>query len=173
MLLLAAETAEEAANPILPVIPEMFWGGLMFALFYLLMRYVLLPPVQRTMEDRDQALRDEWDAAKAAEAKVANAGAEVADALAPARSEAAEIIEAARIEAEAERDQIIGGAQAEIDTMRHLATAEIDAARTEAMSGVGSHVAELTAQATSRVINRPVDAAAAMGVVNRIISQRS
>lgn len=172
MLLFAAESTE-VSNPILPVFPEIFWGALMFALLYVLMRYVLLPPVQRTMEERDQALRDEWDAARAAQAKVANADAEIADALAPARAEAATIIDTARTEAEAERAQIVAGAQAEIDAMRQLATAEIDAARTEAMSGVGAQVAQLTAQATSKVLNRPVDAGAAQAVVNRIMSERN
>ena len=173
MLTLFAAEAEEVTNPILPVVPEMFWGGLMFALFYVLMRYVLLPPVQRTMEERDQALRADWDAAKAAQAKVAGADADVADALAPARAEAAAIIEAARSEAEAERQQIISGAEAEIDAMRQMATSQIDAARAEAMGGVGSQVAELTAQAASKVIDRPVSATDAQSVVNRIMSERS
>ena len=173
MLTLFAAETEEVINPILPTIPEMFWGGLMFALFYLLMRYVLLPPVTRAMEERDQALRADWDAAKAAEAKVAGADAEMADALAPAKAEAAATIEKARVEAEAERDQIIAGAQAEIDAMRNMATSQIDAARAEAMGGVGTQVAELTAQATSKVIDRPVSATDAQGVVNRIMSERS
>ncbi len=173
MLTLFAAEAGEVTNPILPTLPEMFWGGLMFALFYVLMRYVLLPPVQRTMQERDQALRADWDAAKAAQAKIANADAEVADALAPARAEAGAVIEAARAEAEAERQQIISGAQAEIDAMRQMATAQIDAARAEAMGGVGSQVAELSAQAASKVIDRPVTATDAQGVVNRIMSERS
>jgi F-type H+-transporting ATPase subunit b len=118
-------------------------------------------------------LRDDWDAAKAAQAKAAGADAELANALAPAKAQAAALIESARTEAEAERADIIGAAQTEIDAMRQLANAEIDAARIEAMSGVGPQVADLTAQATSRLMNRPVDAAAAQGVVNRIMSERS
>jgi len=172
LTLFAAEEAE-VVNPILPTIPEMFWGGLTFLLFYVLMRYVLLPPVLRTMEERDQALRADWDAAKAAEVKVAGADAEIADALAPAKEEAAAVIESARAEAEAEREQIISGAQAEIDAMRQMATSQIDAARAEAMGGVGSQVAELTAQAASKVIDRPVSATDAQGIVNRIMSERS
>ncbi len=171
-MLFAAESTE-VNNPILPVFPEIFWGAVTFGLLYVLMRYVLLPPVLRTMEDRDQALRDDWDAAKGAQAKAAGADAELAQALAPAKGQAAALIETARTEAEAERAQIIGVAQNEIDAMRQLADAEIDAARIEAMSGVGTQVADLTAQAASRLMNRPVDAAAAQGVVNRIMSERS
>ncbi len=173
MLTLFAAEAEAVNNPILPDPSEMFWGGLMFALFYVLMRYVLLPPVQRTMEERDEAIRADWDAAKDAEARIANAGAEAADALAPTKAEASELIEAARTEAEAERAQIIGAAQAEIDAMRQMASSQIEAARAEAMGGVGAQVAELTAAATTKVIDRPVDAATAQGVVNRIMSERS
>ncbi len=173
MLTLFAAEEAEVVNPILPTGPEIFWGALMFALLYALMRYVLLPPVQRTIEERDAALRADWDAAKAAQTKVASADAEVADALAPARAEAAAIIDKAREEAEAERAQIISGAQAEIDAMRLMATSQIDAARAEAMGGVGSQVAELTAQAASKVIDRPVTATDAQGVVNRIMSERS
>jgi F-type H+-transporting ATPase subunit b len=173
VLTLFAAESTEVNNPILPVFPEIFWGALTFALFYVLMRYVLLPPVLRTMEDRDHALRDDWDAAKAAQAKAANADAELAEALAPARAQAAALIETARTQAEAERAEIVGAAQGEIEAMRQLANAEIDAARMEAMGGVDTQVADLTAQAASRLMNRPIDAASAQGVVNRIMSERN
>ena len=49
ILSLAAEGGEEAAetvNPVLPTGPELFWGALFFAALWILMRYVLLPPVR-------------------------------------------------------------------------------------------------------------------------------
>ena len=41
-----------AKNPILPVVNEMFWTLVFFAILWALMKFVLLPPVMRTFQER-------------------------------------------------------------------------------------------------------------------------
>lgn len=166
----SAETqAEEAVNPILPVANEAFYAVVFFALLYLLVRYVLLPPVERTMDDRAQRIRTEREAAEAARS---GAGTVVSDfdvQLAQARAEAAAIIDAARAEAEQERQAILAAAEADVSAQRQAAQAEIEAAKAQAMAQLKPQVVALAVSAASRVIDRPLDPANQRPVVDRYL----
>ena len=61
----AAESSGVPENPILPAVYELFWGAVAFGALYLLVRYVLLPPVQRVMNDREATIQADLDAASA------------------------------------------------------------------------------------------------------------
>ncbi len=165
------ELVEVAAdNPILPVTSELFWGAITFAALFLLVKYVLLPPVQKTMQERADLLRADLDAADAAREKAGSVATEVSDQLADVRAESAQIIDAARAEAEAERARIVGAVEVEVAAAKAEAEAEISAARQRAMAGVGPAVADLAADAASRVMNRPIEAGAARPVVDRLLN---
>ncbi len=167
---LGDHVVEEAANPILPTVPELFWGAIAFATLFALVKFVLLPPVQKTMQDRANLVRSDLDAADAARSQAGSAASDVSDQLADVRAEATQIIDAARAEAEADRARIIGAAEDEIAAARSEAEAEIAGAREAAMAGVGPSVAGLAADAASRVMNRTVDVSAAQPVVDRFLN---
>lgn len=160
---------EEAINPILPVVSELFWGALCFAALWALVKFVLLPPVKATMNARADQIRTDLEAAETARMSAGSAAGEVSDQLSGVRAEAAEVVDAARTEAEAERSRIVGAAEAEVATLKADADAEISAARTEAMAGVRPQVAALATDAASRVMNRTVDAGAAQPIVDRFL----
>lgn len=160
---------EAASNPILPTSSELFWGALCFATLFALVKFVLLPPVQETMQKRAALLRSDLDAADAARSQAGSAATEVSDQLAGVRSEASQVVDAARSEGEAERARIIGAAEAEVSAAKAAAESEIATAREAAMAGVGPSVATLAADAASRVMNRPVSASDAQPVVNRFL----
>ncbi len=167
LLLAAEEGEEEAINPILPAIGEIFWGALAFATLFVLIRYVLLPPVQRVMHDRAATIQADLDAAAAAKAKATSASSELDDQLAGVRGEAASIIEEARAEAEAERQRLVARADREVSAMKEIAETEIDREREEAMTALRPQVAQLAAGAASKVMNRQVDPSQAQSVINR------
>lgn len=169
ILRLAEEAPAEADNPILPVVSELFWGALAFGTLFLLVKFVLLPPVQKTMADRAALLRSDLDAADSARDRAGSAASEVSDQLAGVRAESAQIIDAARTEGEAERARIIGAAEAEVADVKAAAEAEIATAREAAMAGVGPSVAGLAADAASRVMNRQIDTSSAQPVVDRFL----
>lgn len=162
--------AEEASNPILPVVSEMFWGAIAFFSLWALVKFVLLPPVKAAMDARADKIRSDLDAAEIARSKAGSAAAEAQDQLSGVRAEAAEIIETARAEAEAERARVIAAAEAQAAEIRAAAAAEIDVARTEVMSGVRPQVAEFATDAASRVMNRPIALSDAQPVVDRFLS---
>jgi F-type H+-transporting ATPase subunit b len=168
LFLLAAEEAEGGtSNPILPASNELFWGIISFGALYLLVRYVLLPPVQRVMNDRRATIQADRDAADAARAKVASAGSELADQLAGVRAEASAIVDAARAEAEAERERLVSRAEREVTAMQEITDQEIAREREEAMAALRPQVAELAVGAASRIMNRQISLDDALPVVNR------
>ena len=172
LLLLATEEGkvDEAANPILPVIPELFWSALTFGVFFLLIKYVLLPPVKRTMDLRAEAIRSDLDAAETAKASASSAAGNVDDQLAGARAEAAAVIDAARSEAETERQSILAQANAEVSKMKELADADLAAARSDALAQVRPKVAELASSAASKAMDRTIDVEAARPIVDSFLS---
>ncbi|MEM7324209.1 MAG: F0F1 ATP synthase subunit B [Actinomycetota bacterium] len=165
-LLLAVEE-EEAVNPILPAIGEIFWGAIAFGTLFVLIRFVLLPPVQRAMQDRAATIQADKDAADAARAKALSASSELDDQLADVRAEAESIIGEARAEAEAERQRLVARAEREVSAMKEIAETEIAREREEAMAALRPQVAQLAVGAASKVMNRQIDLSAAEPVINR------
>ena len=170
LLRFAEEGAEEASNPILPVVSEMFWGAIAFFSLWALVKWVLLPPVKATMDARAAKIRADLDAAEIARSRAGSAVAEAQDQLSGVRAEAAEIIETARAEAEAQRAEVLAGAEAEAAQIRAASADEIAAARAEVMAGVRPQVAEFATDAASRVMNRPIALSDAQPVVDRFLS---
>ena len=168
-----SEVAEAAANPILPTANELFWGALSFAALYFLIRYVLLPPVQRVMNDRAATIQADLDAADVAKAKAMSASSELDDQLVGVRAEAAAVIEAARTEAEAERQRLLARAEREVSAMKEIAESEIARDREEAMVGLRPQVAELAVGAASRVMNRQINLEAARPLVDRLLDNQN
>ncbi len=164
--------AEEVTvtNPVLPEISELFWGAIAFFTLYALVKFVLLPPVQKGINERADRIRSDLDAADVARQQAGSAATEVSDQLAGVRAESAQIIDAARAEAEADRSRIVGEAEAEVAKAKADAEAEIAAARQTAMAGVGSSVAGVAADAASRIMNRQIDAGSAQPVVDRFLN---
>lgn len=175
LFLLAAEDGEktEVANPILPDFTEMFWGVIFFAILFLLIKFVFLPPMKKVMDEREAAIRDGLAAAEDARAKAGSADAHLADQLAGPRAEAAEIIEAARAEADAERASIIGAAEAEVAEMKAAAAAELQAAKADALGQVTPQVATLAASAASKVLGTTVDASVAKPAVDSYLNSQN
>ncbi len=166
----AAEGSEEAINPVIPEINEMFWGIIAFASLYLLVTYVLLPPIQRIRNDRAATIQADLDAADTARAQAVSASSEMADQLADVRTEAAAIIDAARAEAEAERERLVARAEREVNAMREIADSEITAEREQALASLRPQVAELAVSAASRVTGRSIDGSSAQSVVDQYLT---
>ena len=171
-LILAAEEGgaeETASNPILPTANELFWGAIAFGVMYLLVAYVLLPPIQRVRNDRAATIEANKDAAEAARAKAVSATAEVSDQLADVRAEAVTMLEQARAEADAERERLVSRAEREVQAMKELVESEIAAERQDALAALRPQVADLAVGAASKVTGRQVDLNAVRPLVDRYL----
>jgi F-type H+-transporting ATPase subunit b len=170
-----AEAPKQPDNPILPTGQELLWGAVTFTLLWILMKFVLLKPIQKTMADRADKVRGDVADAEAARASALSALAEYEASLASARVEAGRIIDDGRAQAEAKRKEIIAEAEAEVAELRAAATAEVNDAKSVAMTSMRSSVATIAVQAAEAVVQKRLDENAMRSIVddylNRVGSQ--
>ena len=160
-------------NPILPTGPELAWGAATFTILWILMKFVLLKPTQKTMADRADKIRGDLDAADAAKAQALEAVADYEASRASARVEASRIIDDARAQAEATRKERIAAAEAEVAELRAAAAAEVSAAKAEALASMRSSVATIAVQAAEAVVQKPLDAGAQRPIVDEYLNRAS
>jgi len=146
--------SEETTNPVLPEVHEIFWSAVFFILLWMLMKYVLLPPIRRLQAARKQKLQDDQDAAAQAELDYKNAKVNYEEALASARQDANELMEQVRNRASSRRQEIIADATASVATARATATAEIAEARQRAIEDLRPQLRTLAVQAATDVLGR-------------------
>lgn len=170
----AAEAAEEATtvNPVVPDdLGEIFWGAIGFFGLWILMRYVLLPPLMKVREERVRKVLADQEATSSAETQAEQVRRDYDATLAQARGEANRILEEARAAAEAHRSEVVGRAEAEVAEQRAAAMAELDSARAAAVSQLRGEVAELAVSAASRVVQRDLDVASNQATVDEYVNQ--
>ena len=166
-----AEVAEDSPNPILPTQNELFWGATLFTLLWVLMKFVLLPPITKVMAQRDEKIRtDQEEAEKAAEDAIAVREHYDAE-LATARQEAARLVDDARHRADARRAELVAAADADIAAMRAEAAAEVTAAMEAALAELRGSVADLAIDAAEAVIQKELDRAAQRAFVDAYVSR--
>lgn len=170
MLVLATEAAEDPPNPVIPEVNEIVWAAIFFVALWLLMKYVLLPPITRAMESRADTIQGDRDAADAATASLGSTRRDYEASLTDARNEANEIIAATRANADERRAALQAEADAEIADLRRDAQAEIDQARADALSGMRGDVATLAVGAAGAVLGRDLDAGAQQSVIDQALA---
>ena len=132
----AEEEAGDPPNPVIPVENEIVWAAIFFFALWAMMKFVLLRPILRAMEERSSTIQSGKDAADAATAALGSARRDHEATLAEARSEANAILAGARAAADERRAALQAEADTEIAEMRRSAQADIDQARAEALSGM-------------------------------------
>lgn len=172
-ILAAAEatTTEKVNNPILPTANEFFWAAVTFLLLWLLMKYVLLPPLMKVMEERTKKRVEDLDAAYRAENQMEEAQERYDAALSGARAEAVAKIEAARREAEEYRQGQMAGAEADAAAARAAGAAEAADARAAAMAELRGSLADLAVGAAEAVVERPIDRQSQLQVIEDYINR--
>ncbi len=159
------ESDDEVANPILPVGPELFWGAVLFMLLWALMKWVLLPPVEKTQEERADKVRDDRDAAERARAEIATLRQDHDAHMQAARTEANRLIDDARQAGEQRRGEVIGQVETEIAAERERANAEVETAKAAALEELKGGVADLAVEAAGLVVRRDIDRAANQQII--------
>ena len=150
----AEEEAGDPPNPVIPVENEIVWAAIFFFALWAMMKFVLLPPIQRAMEERSSTIQSGKDAADAATSALGSARRDHEATLAEARAEANALLAGARAAADERRAALQAEADTEIAEMRRSAQAEIDQARAEALSGMRGDVSSLAVGAAQIVLGR-------------------
>ena len=170
-VLAAAEGPSEPLNPIIPEVNELFYGLIFFLALWALMKFVFLPPVQRTMQARTDKIRGDMEQADAIKAQAGSETADYQQSLAAARAESVRIIESARAEAEAERVAMVAAAEQQAAQLRAEAAAEIAQAKRSALAEMQDSVGSVAVSAASAVVKTDLDPEAQHQLVQQYLDQ--
>jgi F-type H+-transporting ATPase subunit b len=164
---------EDPPNPVIPVANEMMWAALFFFILWALMKFVLLPPIQRGRTEREDAIRADKDAAERAQAELIAAQNEYTEELSKARAEGNSVLDEARAEADVYRQGLQNEADAEMNERRAQVADEIEQARNAALTGMHDDVSALAVEAASLVVEEPVDASTSQSVIDQALGSDS
>ena len=129
----------------------------------------LLPPLNRVLSERQDAIRAELAAADAAKSDAEAADADRRAALEHARSQAREIIEQAQRTSDRLAEEARERGQREYDRLVTSADAEVRLARQRALEEAAQRLGELVVDVVERIIAREMDAAAHRDLIDEAV----
>jgi F-type H+-transporting ATPase subunit b len=138
---------------------ELIWGGISFALLFLLMWKFAFPAIKDGMNARTERIRGDLDAAESAKAEAVGVLDGYKAQLADAKNEAARIIEEARQSADALKKDQETRLQTELAEARARAAADIEAAKAQATADLRNELSQLAVGAASAVVGKNLDPA--------------
>jgi F-type H+-transporting ATPase subunit b len=168
-ILFAAE--ESTINPLLPAIYDIVWSIIPFALVLFLFWRIVLPRLQKTLDERSSVIEGGIAQAESAQVEAKKALDKYNKLLADARAEASEIRDKARQEGVVILQEMKEGAQAEANRIAQTATAQIEAERHQAVLSLRKEVGALALDLAAAVVQeRLSEDAKAASVVDRLLA---
>lgn len=137
-------------------IGNIFWTWVIFLFALYPMWKIVMGPVTRALEERDDHAVRAIQRAEKASAEAEAARAEVEVKLGEARSEAARLMNEARDRAEGREREIVEQAKSEAAAMVESARTQIQAEKEKALAAIRGEVVELSLNAAGAVIGRKV-----------------
>ena len=162
--------AEEVPNPVIPELNHMAWALGSFLILWALMHFVLLPPLLKKRDDRENQLKAGRDSADKAKVALSQAQAEYDATIAEARAEADAIIDAARAEAGEYRSTVMAEATAAAAAVRSEAADGLDAQRDATVASMRGDVGDIAVAAASAVLEKDLDRSAQQGAIDAAFS---
>ena len=152
--------AAESSNDLIKVVPGlMIWTLIAFAITFFVLRKYAFGPIQKTIDDRRDRIRQAVEEADNARDEARDLLEQNRAILAQARSESAEILAETRKVADAQLDRAKQDAEAERQRRLEDTRKQIDAETVRAIGQIRSEVAGLTVEATQRVVGKVLDSA--------------
>ena len=166
----AAEEGESGTRLLLPETPELIGGIIAFGLVFFFIWKVAWPAINRTLENRQQAIAGSLREADTAKAEAESLLEDYRRQLADAREESSRIIEDARQTAESMRQDMVARAQSEADQLVARARAEVAAERERALQEVRSEVGALSMDLAEKVVQGSLDREAQRSLIDRYLA---
>jgi F-type H+-transporting ATPase subunit b len=168
--LLAAEG--ENANPLLPDVAELVVGIFAFLVVLFFLGKVLVPRIQKTLEERTDAIEGGIKRAEEAQDEAQRILEQYKEQLAEARHEAARHREEAREQGAQIIAEMREQAQADAQRLIDQAHAQIDADRQQAFTRLRAEIGELAVDLAGRIVGESLeDEARRRGTVDRFLDQ--
>jgi len=151
------QSAEAAANPLIPKTAELIVGVIAFTLLFLVLRSRVVPMFEKAYAARTEAIQGGMEKAEKAQRDAEIALQQYTAQLADARSEAQKIREEARVQGAAIIDDLRAKAQEEAARITAAAAAQIEAERQQAITSLRSEVGTLATQLASKIVGEALD----------------
>lgn len=153
----------------LPAVTALIVFGIAFVFLYI----VVWPKITKGLDDRENKIRDEIEAAEQAREQAKAALAEYQQNLAFARDEANAMIVKAKADAKAAGEQLRDSNEAELSSMKQRATRDIEAAKTAAIDELYTQAAMLSADIAAKVLSREMTAEDQQRLINQSLEELS
>lgn len=160
----------QAPSPLIPAKNEIIWGSIAFFITLIALWKFAYPGMKKGMENRSEKIRVDLQAAEDARIEAEQLKADYEQRLAAAKSEATRVIEDARGTADALKAELQQRAEADIAEMRQRAAADADAMKDQIMADLQHEVAQIAIQAAEVVVEKNLDAATQMQLVENYIA---
>jgi len=178
LVLAAEETGSPAAEDggggldlLLPATEELIAGVIAFAIVFFFVWKWAIPVLNKTLDARAQAIRDELAAAEGAKQEAESLLMDYREQLATARTEAARIVDEARDSGDSVKADIVTRAESEADQIRSRAHDEIASERDRVTADLQRQVAELSLDVAERVVASSLDRDAQRRLVDQYIEE--
>ncbi|NLY78633.1 MAG: F0F1 ATP synthase subunit B [Lysinibacillus sp.] len=127
-----------------------------FIILMLLLKKFAWGPLMGIMQQREELVASEIDAAETARKEAAQALEEQKALLKEARTEAQLIIESAKKQAEVQRNEIVEAAREEATRLKESAIREIETEKEKAIAALRDEVVSLSVLAASKVLEKEI-----------------
>lgn len=147
-----------------------FWTLVIFGIALVPIWKLVMGPITRALEERDEKAAAGLAAAQKASEEAQSARAAVEAQLRQAQLEAAKIVDAARGRAEVVERELKETAGREAQALLTRAKSEIQAEQAKALSAIRTQVVEVSMQAAGKVLGRSVNSADDRRIVEELVS---
>ncbi|MCK9919766.1 MULTISPECIES: F0F1 ATP synthase subunit B [Microbacterium] len=169
--LVTRAATEAGQNPLLPAVYDIVWSAVCFVVILLVFWRVILPRMQKLLDERSAAIEGNIAKADEAQRQAEAALEEYTAQLSAARKEAGEIRESAREEGKQIVAEAKDAATSEAARVTAQAHAQIEAERQAALVSLRGEVGALALDLAGGVIGEKLkDDASAQGVVDRFLA---
>jgi F-type H+-transporting ATPase subunit b len=170
--LAAAEDTTGQRLPILPLMGELIFGLVAFAILYWVVAKMVVPNLEKAYAERTAAIEGGMQQAEEAQQQAQAALEQYQAQLTEARAEAARIREEAREQGAAIVAEMRAQAQAEAGRITEAAQKQIEAERQQAVVSLRSEVGRLSTDLASRIVGESLqEETRQKGIVDRFLAE--
>ena len=166
----AVKIAGEAPSLLLPTVPDLVWGTIVFVIILVFFVWRVVPRLNEALDARTNAIEGGLKRAEEAQAGANQAQEQYRAQLVEARTEAASIREQAREDAKRIRAELVADAQAEAARVIASAQTQIEAERQSALVSLRSEVGAIAIDLASGVIGESLDDKRSTDIVDRFLA---
>ena len=129
-----------------------FWAGVHVLVLFVALRHFLIKPVMGVIEQRNEMIRQQFDAAQKTQDEANKMKADYEQQLDTAKEQASDIIAAARVRSEKEHSKAIADTEAERVKMLAQAREDIEKEQANAKKELQSQIMDIAMLAAKKII---------------------